>query len=75
MILTGDAERRVVSPAELQTSIDACVTKYVAGRSFVRLVGGFFCDGYVNAFVSLKIAVELRPRVCLFTDRRVRKMW
>ena len=79
MILTGDAERRVVSPAELQTSIDACVTKYVAGRSFVRSVDAFFLRWlYMNAFVSfemishcdvVKIAVESRPLVCLFVYR------
>ena len=36
VITTGDAERRVVSPDSLQSSIDACVANYTNARSFVR---------------------------------------
>lgn len=35
-ITTTDAERRCVTPKGLQERIDAIVTKYTKGRSFVR---------------------------------------
>lgn len=39
MINTTDAERRAVTPAGLQDSIDALVTKYKKARAFVRPSG------------------------------------
>lgn len=36
---TTDAERRLVSPPELQGKVDQLVSKYVEGRSFVRPSG------------------------------------
>ncbi|KAK2190302.1 hypothetical protein NP493_79g06019 [Ridgeia piscesae] len=39
VIQTTDAERKVTTPAGLQDSIDAIVSKYPKGRSFVRPSG------------------------------------
>ena len=36
VIQTADAERRCVEPPELQREIDAIVSEYPKGRSFVR---------------------------------------
>lgn len=39
VIITTDAERKVVEPEGLQTGIDELVAKYPRGRSFVRPSG------------------------------------
>ena len=36
LITTTDAERRVVTPGQLQEAIDELVSQYASGRAFVR---------------------------------------
>lgn len=58
MVKTTDAERKCVTPEGLQARIDALVSKYSNGRSFVRW-GKFLCVLFLHKY-SLKYIVSLQ---------------
>lgn len=66
VIITADAERKVVEPEGLQTGIDELVAKYPRGRSFVRPSG---TEDIVRVYAEAALK-EVRDRVLchFYTD-------